>query len=77
MPSWHGAQFKKSTGTTLPFTFTFSAKLNVSLQHRKGIMVKSSTIPHSPNLTSHLRSRPVHYMTREEEQEKEAEEMKA
>ena len=40
-------------------------------------MVMGSTIPHSPNLRSHLRSRPVHYLTREEEEEKEAEEMKA
>jgi len=42
-----------------------------------GITVKGSTIPHSPNLRSHLRSRPVQYLTREEEEEKEAEEMKA
>jgi hypothetical protein len=39
--------------------------------------VKGSTIPHSPNLRSHLRSCSVHYLTREEEEEKEAEEMKA
>jgi hypothetical protein len=46
-----------------------------SPQHRKGITVKGSTIPHSPNLRSHLRSCPVHYLTREEE-EKKVEEMK-
>jgi len=39
--------------------------------------VKGSTIPQSPNLRSHLRSRPVHYLTREEEEEKEAEDMKS
>ena len=38
--------------------------------------MKGSNITQSPNLRSHLRSRPVHYLTREEE-EKEAEEMKA
>jgi hypothetical protein len=42
---------------------------------RKGITVQKLTISHSPNSRSHLRSRPVHYLTREEE--KEAEEMKA
>ncbi|GFG36164.1 hypothetical protein Cfor_00307, partial [Coptotermes formosanus] len=47
------------------------------LQHRKGIPVKHLTIPHPPNLRAHLRSRPVHYLTREEEEQKEAEEMKA
>jgi hypothetical protein len=55
----------------------FADRMRLSLQYRKGITVKSSTIPHSPNLRSHLRSRPVHYLTREEEEEKEAEEMKA
>ncbi|PNF25470.1 hypothetical protein B7P43_G06000 [Cryptotermes secundus] len=65
--------------TTTPDRFhskPITSKLNLSLQPRKGITVKGSTIPHSPNLRSHLRSRPVHYMTREEEEEKEAEEMK-
>ncbi|XP_021935026.1 targeting protein for Xklp2 homolog [Zootermopsis nevadensis] len=50
---------------------------NVSLQHRKGnTMKKNSTVPYSPNLRSHLRSRPVHIMTKEEEEEKEADEMR-
>ena len=39
--------------------------------------MKGSTIPQSPNLRSHLRSRPVYYLTREEEEQKEAKEMKA
>jgi hypothetical protein len=50
-------------------------KLRSSPQHRKGITVKGSTIPLSQNLRSHLRSCPVHYPTREEE-EKKVEEMK-
>jgi hypothetical protein len=44
----------------------------LSLQHRKGITVKSST-NRSPNLRSHLFSHPVHYVTSEEEEEKEKE----
>jgi len=51
---------------------------NLSLQHRNGNIIKmTSTIPCSRNLMSHLRSRPVHYMTKEEKEEKEVEEMKA
>lgn len=55
----------------------FAVNPNVSLQHRKGnTMKKNSTVPYSPNLRSHLRSRPVHIMTKEEEEEKEADEMR-
>jgi hypothetical protein len=53
-----------------------TSKLNLSLQHKKGITVKGSTIPQSRNLRSHLRPRPVPYVFRKEEEEKEAEEMK-
>ncbi|XP_069698789.1 targeting protein for Xklp2-like isoform X2 [Periplaneta americana] len=51
-------------------------KFNTSLQNKGSVIIKN-TIPQAPHLTSHLRSRPVHYLTREEEEEKEAEEMKA
>jgi hypothetical protein len=54
----------------------FSGKLNLSLQPVRRNTVKSSTVPHSPNLKSHLRTRPVPYMSKEQEEEKEVEEMK-
>jgi hypothetical protein len=65
--------------TNTPDCFHFKpkgSKLNLSLQPKKSVTVKGSTTPYSPNLRSHLRSRPVHYMTREREDQKEAEEMK-
>jgi len=38
-------------------------------------MLNGSNICHSPSLRSHLQSRPVPYLAREKEEQKEAEEM--
>jgi len=61
MPSWHGAQLKKSTGTTLPFfTFIFVMYASIEIvlflleQHLKMKQVVVSHLVHIVVVQVHL-----------------------
>ncbi|PSN57200.1 Glycine--tRNA ligase [Blattella germanica] len=65
-------------GTPDRFHSKPKSRLNAGPVRRRSFSAQPhNTIPVTPKLSSHLRSRPVHYMTREEEEAQEAEKMKS